>query len=84
MAPVYIRINPEEFTEPLFIGEQRFDPGSLAFREKIEMLAEAARSASGSHEVIPILQTDSLTDADIDTAADVLSENGFKKICLQQ
>ena len=84
MAPVYIRINPEEFTEALFIGEQRFDPGSLAFREKIEMLAEAARSASGSHEVIPILQADSLTDADIDTAADVLSENGFKKICLQQ
>ena len=84
MAPVYIEINPEKYTEALQIGDQRFDPVSLAFPEKIKMLSEAARTAAGSHEVIPILTASAMSEPEIDIAATVLRENGFSKICLYQ
>lgn len=84
MSSVYINIDPAAFTEAFTIGEQRFDPGSLAFREKIELLAEAARIASGSHVVIPCLCVKDMTAAEIDTAVEFLSENGFKTICMHE
>ena len=84
MSSVYINIDPAAFTEAFTIGEQRFDPGALAFREKIELLAEAARIASGSHVVIPCLCVKDMTAAEIDTAVEVLSENGFKTICMHE
>ncbi len=84
MASVYMEIDPGEFTESFTVADQRFDPGTLAFREKLEMLAEAARIASGAHEVIPIIQAAGMSEADIDNAVAILSENGFKKICLHK
>ncbi len=84
MSSVYINIDPSEFTEAFTVSEQRFDPNALAFREKIEMLAEASRIASGSHVVIPCLCVKDMSPADIDTAVSVLSENGFKTICLHE
>lgn len=82
MTPIYMTIDPCQFSEAFTVGEQRFDPATLAFGDKIELLAEAARTVCGSHEVIPILQTADLTEGEIDTAVGVLGENGFKKICL--
>lgn len=84
MSSVYINIDPAAFTDAYTVGEQRFDPGSLAFREKIEMLAESARIASGSHVVIPCLCVKDLSQTEIDTAVSVLSENGFKTICMHE
>lgn len=82
MTPIYMEIHSAKFTEAFTIEAQRFDPAALAFPEKIKMLAEAARIAAGSHEVIPILQTAQMSEAEIETAVSVLGENGFKKICL--
>lgn len=82
MTPIYMEIDPGQFTEAFTVGEQRFDPAALAFQDKIDMLAEAARTASGSHEVIPVLQTADMSAEEVDTAVQALAENGFKKICL--
>lgn len=82
MTPIYMEINPAQMTEAFTIGEQRFDPAALALPEQIEMLAEAARTAAGSHEVIPILRIEQMSEAEIETAVSVLGEDGFQRICL--
>ena len=84
MSNFYINIVPADFTEAFTVNAQRFEPGALAFREKIEMLAEAARTASGAHVVIPCLDTSGMTENQIDEAVDVLNENGFKTICMHR
>ena len=84
MQSVYINIDPGDFTEAYSVAGQRFDPVSLAFPEKIKMLAESARTASGTHNVIPCLNISSLSQQEIDTAVGILAGDGFKTICLNK
>ena len=80
MSTVYIRLDPDAFTEAFSVGEQRYDPTALQFWERIQLLAEAAQSAAGGKTVIPCLSGEALNDTQIRTAIQALQQIGCKTV----
>lgn len=80
MGTVFVQINPADFTEPFMAAGERFDPGTLAFREKMLLLTEAMQKAVGGRIMIPCLREDALTPQEMQLAITTLSEAGCRTI----
>ena len=72
MGTVFVEINPSAFTEPFTAGGERFDPGTLAFREKMLMLTDAMQKAVGGRVMIPCLREDAMTPQELHLAIETL------------
>ena len=80
MGTVFVEINPSAFTEPFTAGGERFDPGTLAFREKMLMLTDAMQKAVGGRVMIPCLREDAMTPQELHLAIETLAEAGCRTI----
>ena len=61
-------------------GGERFDPGTLAFREKMLMLTDAMQKAVGGRVMIPCLREDAMTPQELHLAIEALAEAGCRTI----
>ncbi|MCQ2408005.1 MAG: putative glycoside hydrolase [Oscillospiraceae bacterium] len=80
MGTVFVEIDPSAFTEPFTAVGERYDPGTLAFREKMLMLTDAMQKAVGGRVMIPCLREDTMTPQELHIAIEALAEAGCRTI----
>ena len=80
MKSACVRIDINDFSEPFYANEERFDPSSLGFEDKIAMLAAAAEQVTGNLRMYPCIVKGDLTEAQLEAAISVLAEAGYDTV----